>query len=123
VPSEIKSYHDLVAWQKAITLANMIYACTADFPSREMYGLSSQLRRAVVSIASNIAEGSVRGSNEFIHFINIARGSLAEVQTQLLIAKNQHFLDENTYQTTLPATDELSRILMGLLKSLKATKH
>ena len=121
MPSKINSYRDLVAWQKAIALTDSIYSATETFPPREVYALSSQLRRASVSIPSNIAEGSVRGSKEFLHFINIARGSLAEIETQLIIAKQRDFITINTYDDSLQRTDELSRILMGLLKSLKST--
>jgi four helix bundle protein len=81
---KVKSYTDLIAWQKAIALVTSIYAATRTFPKEEIYGLTSQMRRAAVSIPSNIAEGQGRGStNEFIHFLGTAKGSLFELQTQV----------------------------------------
>lgn len=78
---KLTGYKDLVAWQKAIQLVDFIYIATEAFPKNEQFGLTQQLRRAAVSIPSNLAEGSVRGRKEFLYFINIARGSLAEVET------------------------------------------
>lgn len=121
MPSKVKSYRDLVAWQKAIAFADRIYDVTDAFPKHELYGLGAQLRRAAVSIPSNIAEGSARGSKEFLHFLNIARGSLAEIETQLIIAEKRHYLIPEQMQKLLLSADELSRILMGLLKSIKSS--
>ena len=121
MPSKINSYKDLIAWQKAILLAGFIYDVSDLFPKHELYGLASQLRRAAVSVPSNIAEGSVRGNKEFLYFINIARGSLAEIETQLLIAKNRNYIDDDKLSKLEAQTNELSRILMGLLKSLKSS--
>ena len=117
----VSSYRELVAWQKAISLADAIYALTRDFPKHEVYGLTAQLRRAAVSIPSNLAEGSVRGNKEFQHFISIARGSLAEIETQLVIATRQGYLALEISGSIETLTNELSRILMGLLKSLKSS--
>jgi len=115
----VKSFRDLVAWQKAIVLADTIYSATEVFPKHELYGLAAQLRRAAVSVPSNLAEGSVRGTKEFLHFINIARGSLAEIETQLIIAEKRQYLTPEHMHMLIDTADELSRILMGLLKSLK----
>jgi len=82
-------HHDLKAWQEAMSLVKMIYESTNSFPAEENFGLKSQIRRAAVSIPSNIAEGAARtGSKEFLQFLSISRGSLSEVETQLLIAKD-----------------------------------
>ena len=87
-PIAIKSYRDLIAWQKAINLVTEVYNLTKKFPQSEVYGLTNQLRRAWVSIPSNIAEGSSRKSTlEFMRFLKIAQGSLAELETQIIIAR------------------------------------
>jgi len=86
-------YKDLVAWQKAMKLVVDVYRATREFPSHELYGLANQLRRAAVSVPSNIAEGQARFSHkEFLHSLTIARGSLAEVETQILIARELHYM-------------------------------
>ena len=91
----VQSYRDLVAWNKAMELVTEIYRVTKKFPKEELFGLMSQLRRAAVSIPSNIAEGKGRLSKgEFRQFLGNARGSLAEVETQILIAQNLSYLDE-----------------------------
>ena len=91
----MEDFRDLTVWQRAMELAAMVYALTKTFPAEELYGLTSQLRRASVSIASNIAEGRGRGSDgEFRQFLNIAQGSTYEVQTQLLLAKQIKIGDE-----------------------------
>src|SRR5450755_4980794 len=88
-----RSYQELVAWRKAMKFVIDIYQATQDFPSEERYGLTNQLRRACVSVPSNIAEGQARFSQkEFHHFLNQARGSLVEIETQLLIAKELKYL-------------------------------
>src|ERR1700686_2110288 len=88
-----RSYRDLVAWQKAMKFVTAIYEVTQRFPSEERYGLTNQLRRASVSVPSNIAEGQARFSKkEFHHFLSLARGSLVEIETQLLIAENLRYL-------------------------------
>jgi four helix bundle protein len=117
----VKHYSDLIAWQKAMDLVVRVYRATEPFPQREMFGLSNQLRRAAVSIPSNIAEGQGRSTTkEFLHFLSIARGSLQEVETQLLIAFRLDYLDESVKQELMNGTTELSRIINGLMKSLNA---
>ena len=89
---EVQSYQDLIAWQKAMVMVTEVYELTKVFPTDERFGLTSQIRRAAVSVPSNIAEGQARNSTgEFVQFLGIARGSLAEVATQLLIARNLKF--------------------------------
>lgn len=88
-------YKDLIAWKKAMDLADLVYDFTEDFPKREIYSLTDQMRRAAVSIPSNIAEGQARHSNrEFLHFLRNSRGSLAELETQILIAQRRRYLPD-----------------------------
>ena len=115
-----QNYRDLIAWQKAMDLVEAVYAATASFPSDERFGLTSQVRRAVVSVPSNIAEGQGRRSrNEFVHFLSVAHGSLREVETQLLIAMRLHYLDEGTGESVLAVSDEVGRLISGLARSLE----
>jgi four helix bundle protein len=114
---KIVSHKDLIVWQKAITLACKVYAATINLPRDERFGLQAQMRRAAVSIASNIAEGSARRSRmEFIQFLHIARASLAEVETQFLIAVQQRLLTDS--DATLEQISEVGRLLNGLIRSL-----
>ncbi len=92
-----KSYRDLIAWQKAMDLVTAVYQASASFPKDEMYGLTSQLRRAAVSVPSNIAEGQGRhGAAEFRHFLRQASGSLMELETQIMIAERLRYLNSET---------------------------
>jgi four helix bundle protein len=114
-----QNYHDLLVWQKAIALVTDIYRLTQDFPKEEMYGLTSQIRRAAVSIPSNIAEGQARLTRgEFRQFLGHARGSYAELETQLIIAANLGFL--LNAGDLLEHLAEVGRMLNGLLSSLPA---
>jgi four helix bundle protein len=114
-------FKDLIAWQKAMDLVEAVYKITEDFPKREVYSLTDQLRRAAVSIPSNIAEGQAHYSNrEFTHYLRHSRGSLAEVETQMLIALRLHYLPEAAVAPILGSADELGRILSGLINSLKS---
>lgn len=115
----VTHYRDLVVWQKAIDLAETVYRLTRCFPQSEVYGLTSQIRRAVVSVASNIAEGQGRGiGNEFIHFLRIANGSRQEVETQLIIAARLQYITNAEAEPVLAQIAELGRLLSGLLRSL-----
>jgi four helix bundle protein len=117
----VRSYRDLIAWQKAVELVTEIYRISKKFPNEELFGLMSQLRRAAVSIPSNIAEGQGRlGRKEFQHFLGNARGSLKEVETQIIIARNLDYLSETEMNDILERSAEVGRILNGLLSSLKA---
>jgi four helix bundle protein len=114
-----KSFRDLKVWNLAIDLTMLIYALSADFPKSEIYGLSSQMRRAAVSIASNIAEGSARGTKkDFKQFVMIARGSTCELQTQLLIAGRLGFASEQTVEELIGKANEIASMLSGLSKYL-----
>ena len=112
------AYQDLIAWRKATQLALDIYRSTRNFPKDELYGLTSQMRRAAVSIASNIAEGKGRYSGkEFVQFLYRSRGSVLELETQLFIARELHYLEPVVSRNLQSRTEELGRILNGLTKS------
>jgi four helix bundle protein len=114
-----RSYKDLVVWQKSMELVPDIYRATAGFHKEELFGLISQIRRAAVSIPSNIAEGQGRLSQkEFRHFLGQARGSLMEVETQLQIGKNLGYLEEAKARVLLEGCGEVGRILNGLLAAI-----
>jgi four helix bundle protein len=113
-------YKDLIAWQKAMDLVAALYDATEEFPNREIYSLTNQMRRAAVSIPSNIAEGQAHYSRrEFRHFLRHSCGSLAELETQILIAERRNYLTESQTAELLRRTHEVGRILSGLLSSLK----
>ena len=113
-------YKDLIAWRKAMDFVNAIYDATDGFPKRETYSLTDQIRRAAVSIPSNIAEGQSHFSHrEFLHYLRHARGSLAEVETQLQIAQRRSYLQETHAAELLKQADESSRILSGLINSIR----
>ena len=113
-------YEDLIVWQKAKAFASDVYRVTEVFPKTEIYGLTSQLRRAAVSVASNIAEGQGRLTRgEFRHFLGQARGSLLELETQLAIAVDLHFLSEVEFKKSEERSSEVLRLLNGLIESLR----
>jgi four helix bundle protein len=115
----IKSYRDLVAWQKGIDLCELIYRASSRFPREEIYGLTSQIRRAAVSVPSNIAEGTGRiTKGEFVQSVGHARGSLLEVETQLIVAQRLGYLDSNETDELLELTNEIGKITNGLIRSL-----
>jgi len=116
----IKSYRDLIAWQKTMLLCCRVYDATSLFPKTEVFGLAQQLRRAAVSVPSNIAEGWGRGiSGDYGPFLRTARGSLAEVETQLTISRELGFLSTERAGELLSFSDECSRILQGLIWSVE----
>lgn len=115
----MNSHKDLKVWQKSLELVTDIYSATRTFPKEELFGLVSQLRRAAVSIPSNIAEGYGRSyDKETVKFLSNALGSAAEVETQLLISKNLGFIQIETAQSLIEATQEVVRMLSALLKTL-----
>src|ERR1035441_10287059 len=115
---KVSSYRDLVVWQKSGTLVTEIYAATSNFPREEMFGLIPQLRRCAVSVPSNIAEGQGRATKgEFIQFLSHARGSLFALETQLVVAGKLGYIDLDRQQTLGSQTEEIARILNGLLPS------
>jgi four helix bundle protein len=114
-----KNYRDLIAWQKAMDLVEVVYKATGQFPKEEIYGLTNQLRRAVVSIPSNIAEGQGRKSdNDFRRFLAISYGSLREVETQILIVKRLNYLSEAQTERLMNLAGEVGRLINGLANSL-----
>lgn len=116
----MNSYKELVVWQKAVNLVADIYRLTVKFPKEEQYGLVSQLRRSAVSVPSNVAEGWGRGNTrEYIRFLTIARGSLMELETQLIISEKLGFLSLESHKVLLAQIDEIGRMLNGLITSLK----
>src|SRR5271157_5796492 len=118
-----RSYRDLVAWQKSMDLAESIYSCTRSFPREEMYGIISQMRRTVASVPSNIAEGQARNSSgEFRQFLGIARGSVAELETWILLCERLGYLDSGGSEKLLANCGEVQKLLAGLKKSLKNSK-
>jgi four helix bundle protein len=114
-----KSFRDLKVWNLAVDMTTLVYAVTAEFPKSEIFGLSSQMRRAAVSIPSNIAEGSARGTKkDFKQFVSIARGSNCELQTQLLIAGRLGFVPQAKADEIQLASNEIGQMLSGLSKYL-----
>jgi len=121
--NSFKSYKDLEVWQKGMALVKDIYKVTADFPGEEKFGLVNQIRRSAVSIPSNIAEGHARSSTgEFKHFISIAMGSLAELETQLTLCAELGHLNVDASTKLLDRLDIIGKMLRGLYKSLGARK-
>lgn len=122
--NKIKSFTDLVAWQEAHKLVIIVYKVTKDFPQDERFGLISQLCRAVISISSNIAEGFSRGSmKDKIQFYRIAQGSIAEVQNQLLIARDIGYLDKLSFSKIANQTILVSKLINGLIRSSKSKSY
>ena len=118
-----RSYKDLVVWQKGIALAKVIYRLTQSFPAEEKFGLVSQMRRAVVSIPSNLAEGQARHTaGEFVQFISHAEGSAAELDTQLILAVELGFTKKATALTTYEMVDEIRRMLNALRRAISRRK-
>jgi four helix bundle protein len=116
------SFRDLLAWQKAMLLVTEVYRITDAFPSREMYGLTNQVRRSAVSVPSNIAEGKGRLSKkEFVQFLATARGSLCEMQTQLEIAMNLGYLEAKSFASLDTQSREVGRIINGLIKAVRVS--
>lgn len=121
VPMVVRSYRDLIAWQKSIDLVAEIYRSTRSFPREEIYGLVSQLRRAAVSVPSNIAEGHARlTTGEFRQFLGHALGSLMEIETQIVISERLEYIEKSESDRMMERTAEVGKIIRGLLKSLKA---
>jgi four helix bundle protein len=122
--NEVRTYKDLIAWQKAIALVTDIYKVTRTFPSDEKFGLISQLNRAAVSVPSNIAEGWGRETQgNYLQFLRNSRGSLMEIQTQFIIAMNLDYITPEQHKLISEKCDEVGRILQGLIKSINVKKN
>ncbi len=116
----VQSYRDLEVWQKAMDLAEACYRATKGFPKEELFGLTSQIRRAAASIPANLAEGHGRQhTREYLNFVSVARGSLMEVETHLLLSQRVGLLTPEALEPLLRMTDDISRMLTGLRKGLE----
>ena len=114
-----EGFRDLIVWQRAVQMTVALYRASANFPREELYGLISQLRRAGVSVASNIAEGWGRQSEgEYKHFLGMARGSNLEVQTQIIIARELGFGDPAALEAAENLSTEVAKMLVALMKSI-----
>ena len=115
----MESYQELEVWQKAINLVTEIYKTTRTFPKEKIYALSSQTQRAAISIPANIAEGWGRNmTKEYIQFLRIARGSLLEVETHMIISKNLNYVNEQILESILQKTKQINKMINSLIKSL-----
>jgi four helix bundle protein len=118
------SYRGLIVWQKSVRLAIRVHDATRSFPGFERFGLATQVRRAAVSVASNVAEGAARRTTrDFLVFLHVARGSLAELNTQLLIAAEVGYLPEDRYSELQTALDEVGRLLGGMIRILRLRRE
>ena len=119
-----ESYRDLKTWQIAMSLAESCYRCTKTFPRDELFGLTSQIRRAASSVPANIAEGYGRDSlASYIHFLRIAQGSLKELETHIILANRIELLATENAEKLLSTSDEVGRMFRGLIKSLHNREH
>jgi four helix bundle protein len=119
--AEINSYRDLLVWQAGVELATQCYKLTAAFPPAELYGMTSQIRRASVSVAANVAEGHGRdGTGSFIQFLRIAQGSLKELETHIVICGRIGLLDDQSIVGLQEQCDEIGRMLRSLIRTLEA---
>ena len=116
---KVKNYQQLIVWQRAMDLVEEIYRSTKDFPREELYALTNQIRRAAVSIPSNIAEGQGRRTTaDFLRHLSIAYGSLRELETQALIARRLSYIAQARLEDVMNRTGEVGRLLNGLMASL-----
>ncbi len=116
----MRTHQDLDVWKKAIELVSLIYGFTKDFPLQEQYGLTSQIRRSAVSIPSNISKGAARNTaKDFNHFLAITLGSIAELETQIIISKNLGFVSEKDFEQVINDLTIVRKMTLGLKKSLK----
>jgi four helix bundle protein len=120
----IQNYKELVVWQQSVALTTDLYRLTGRFPDTERYGLTSQIRRATTSIAANIAEGWGRGSRgEYIQFLTVARGSLMELETHLIVASNLHFLKPDEFGSVAKPVKDIEKMLNHLIAVLRKSRN
>jgi len=120
----VKTYRDLIVWQKAMSFVTEVYKSTADFPKEEIYGLTMQVRRSSVSIPSNIAEGYGRNSTgDYMRFLQISMGSIFEAQTQLEISFNLGFLEKKSFERIYESSREIERMLSSLCDKINQSKQ
>ena len=116
----MRKHHKLKVWQEGMGFVKEVYTLTHQFPPNEQYGLTAQLRKAAISVPSNIAEGAARnGTKEFAHFLTIARGSLSEIETQILIAKDLAYITEEKSKEVMGKIDSMFSLIGGLLNALR----
>jgi four helix bundle protein len=116
---KIDSFEDLIVWQKAITLSLNIYKITSKFPKEEIFGLTSQIRRASNSVSLNIAEGSVKSTRHFINHLSTARGSASEVLSAAILAEKLEFLSVKDLESIRPLVEEVTKMLVKLISALE----
>ena len=122
--NDIRTYRDLIVWRKSVALVTSVYRATKDFPSHELYGLTSQMRRCAVSVPSNIAEGyGRRATGDYLRFLQIGIGSVYELQTQLEISKNFGYLAESDSTRLLEDLAEIERMLASLTSKLRSPQR
>ena len=115
-----QSFKDLIVWQKSMTLAENVYELISILPTEEKYVLSEQMRRAAISVPSNIAEGHSRSSkNEYIHFLSIARGSLTELETQIILAQRINYFNDNQIEPAINLCNEIQKMLSAMINRLQ----
>jgi four helix bundle protein len=118
--NKTNNYKQLIVWQKSIDLTEFVYRLTSRFPKEEIYGLTSQIRRCSVSVPSNIAEGQARSSiPQFKHFLSIAKGSLAELETQFIVSERLKYIAKEDFELFQTHVNEVGKLLNGLINSLK----
>ncbi|MCK9482177.1 MAG: four helix bundle protein [Bacteroidia bacterium] len=116
----VRTHKDLEVWKVAVGFVTEVYKVTKGFPQSELFGLTNQMRRAAVSVPSNIAEGAARNtSKEFVYYLSISLGSLAELETQLMIAKNLGYINETKLSELLERLQAIRRMVLGLRRALK----
>jgi four helix bundle protein len=121
--ANVKSFRDLKVWQKSIDLVEQVYDLTDQFPGDELYSITQQIRRCTVSVPSNIAEGSARNStNDFIRFLHISKGSLAELETQIIISRRRNYLSQQDSEHINHRIQEIDYMLYRLIERLKAKR-
>ncbi|EFK96660.1 23S rRNA-associated protein [sediment metagenome] len=119
--SMIKDFKDLEVWQRGIELVKNVYTSSQRFPKEEMYGLVNQMRRAAISVVSNIAEGKARQTkNEYIQFLHIALGSAAELETQVIVSNKLGYMENNCIQMLLEEINHVTRMIRKLIRSLRS---
>lgn len=117
--NEIRNFKDLIVWQKSVNLSIHVYHLTKSFPDGERFGLTSQIRRCAVSVASNIAEGKQRSTTkDYVNFLKISRGSLAELETQLIIAEKLRFVEKTSYNNIAMEIEVISKMLNAMIGKL-----
>jgi len=115
----MKTHHELTVWKKSIDFVTTVYKITEEYPKTEIYGLTNQVRRAVVSVPSNIAEGAARTSKkEFSHFLSISLGSISEVETQLIVSRNLNYITNEQLENLLSELIEIRKMIIGLKKTM-----